>query len=239
MSIGYSGSRSIRRAFPDPLRFRRPRREGIVDIWFYLFFTLMIPLAKTPSETLTERKDEIFSEIDKSSNGFVEKLQALCRQPSVSAQNLGLEETAELVRKFLAETGFTVELFSPSKGPPVVFAELASKTGRKTLVFYNHYDVQPVEPVELWKNPPFSATLEEGRVYARGASDNKGNILSRLMAISALLNVTGTVPCNIKWVIEGEEEIGSPHFSEFITRYKERLTGDSAIWEFGGLDYED
>src|SRR3989442_10723517 len=153
---------------------------------------------------------------------FVEKLRALCKQPSVSAQNLGLDETAELVGKLLQEFGFTVEEFSPSKGPPVVFAELRSKTGRRTLVFYNHYDVQPVEPVELWKNPPFSAIVEDGRVYARGASDNKGNIISRLMAINALLKVAGDVPCNIKWVIEGEEEIGSPHFSEFITRYKER-----------------
>jgi len=199
----------------------------------------MIPLAKNPSETLTERKDEIFSEIDKSSNRFVEKLQSLCRQPSVSAQNLGLEETAELVSRLLKENGFTVEAFSPSGGPPVVFGELASKSGRRTLILYNHYDVQPVEPVELWKNSPFSATVEDGRVYARGASDNKGNIVSRLLAISAFLKVAQDVPCNIKWVIEGEEEIGSPHFSEFITRYKERLTGDSGIWEFGGLDYDD
>ena len=196
-------------------------------------------MAKAQNEVITELHHEIFQQIDSSSDRFVEQLRALCRQPSVSAQNLGLNETAELVSMFLRETGFTVEAFSPSKGPPVVFAELASKIGRKTLVFYNHYDVQPVEPVELWKNPPFSATVEDGRVYARGASDNKGNIISRLMAINAFLKATGTVPCNLKWVIEGEEEIGSPHFSEFITRYKERLIGDSAIWEFGGLDYED
>src|SRR5207253_3571863 len=81
--------------------------------------------------------------------------------------------------------------------------------------------------------------LEDGRVYARGASDNKGNIVSRLLAINALLKVRGAVPCNIKWVIEGEEEIGSPHLAEFITAYRARLNGDSAIWEFGGLDYED
>src|SRR5947209_7081395 len=199
----------------------------------------MIPVAKTPSETITEQKDEILNQIDSSSNKFVKQLQALCRQPSVSAQNQGLIETAELVSKFLRETGFTVELFSQSKGPPVVFAELPSKIGRRTLVFYNHYDVQPVEPVELWKNPPFSAIVEDGRVYARGASDNKGNIVSRLLAINALLKVRGAVPCNIKWVIEGEEEIGSPHFAEFITAYRARLSGDSAIWEFGGLDYED
>ena len=151
-------------------------------------------MSKTPSETIIEPKDPVFHQIDASSQRFVEKLCELCRQPSVSAQNLGLVETAELVRKFLAETGFTVELFSPSKGPPVVFAELPSKIGRRTLVFYNHYDVQPIEPVELWKNPPFSATLEDGRIYARGASDNKGNIVSRLMAIDAFLKVTGDVP---------------------------------------------
>src|SRR5712664_4799696 len=191
-------------------------------------------MAKAPNEVITESPHEVFHQIDSSSDKFVEQLRTLSRQPSVSAQNLGLDETAELVSKLLREISFTVERFSPSKGPPVVYAELRSKTGRRTLVFYNHYDVQPVEPVELWKSPPFSATVEDSRIYARGASDNKGNIVSRLMAINAFLNVTGTVPCNIKWVIEGEEEVGSPHFSEFISRYKERLTGDSAIWEFGG-----
>src|SRR5438094_7487746 len=140
-------------------------------------------MAKAPNEVITELHNEIFQQIDASSDGFVEQLRALCRQPSVSAQSLGFGETAELVSKFLKETGFTVEVFSPSKGPPIVFAELPSKTGRRTLVFYNHYDVQPVEPVELWKNAPFSATVEDGRVYASGASDNKGNIVSRLMAI--------------------------------------------------------
>ncbi len=104
---------------------------------------------------------------------------------------------------------------------------------------YNHYDVQPVEPVDLWTHPPFSAAVDDGRIYARGASDNKGNIVSRLMAIDACQKAGGDVPCNIKWVIEGEEEIGSPHFAEFIAKYKGRLTGESAIWEFGGLDYDD
>ena len=196
-------------------------------------------MAKASSETVVEPPDKIFHEIDSSSDKFVEQLRTLSRQPSVSAQNLGLDETAELVSKLLREISFTVERFSPSKGPPVVYAELRSKTGRRTLVFYNHYDVQPVEPVELWKNPPFSATIEDGRIYARGASDNKGNIVSRLMAINAFLKARGDVPCNIKWAIEGEEEIGSPHFSEFISQYKDRLTGESAIWEFGGLDYDD
>src|SRR6267143_6795197 len=111
-------------------------------------------MAKASDEVITESQHEIFLQIDSSSDRFVEQLRALCRQPSVSAQSLGLSETAELVNRFLRDAGFTVEAFSPSTGPPVVFAEFASKTGRKTLVFYNHYDVQPVEPVELWKYPP-------------------------------------------------------------------------------------
>ncbi len=185
------------------------------------------------------KQDGVFGYIDQNANLFVEQLRTLCRQPSVSAQNLGLEETAQLVKELVSEIGFEVELFHPTQGPPVVFAELGSKRGGRTLVLYNHYDVQPADPVELWTNPPFSATLENGRIYARGASDNKGNIISRLMAISAFLKETGDVPVNVKWVIEGEEEIGSPHFSEFIQKYRDRLRGDSAIWEFGGLDYDD
>src|SRR2546427_10008546 len=104
----------------------------------------MILVAKAPSETLTERKDEVFHEIDSSSDRFVEKLKTLCRQPSVSAQNFGLNETAELVSRLLKETGFTVEAFSPSKGPPVVFGELASRSGRKTLVVYNRSEERRV-----------------------------------------------------------------------------------------------
>ncbi len=192
------------------------------------------------TETLGEtQQDDVFGYIERDADVFIEQLQALCRQPSVSAQNLGLNEAAQLVQKLLSKVGFDVELFRPTKSPPVVFAELQSKASGKTLVLYNHYDVQPADPVELWTNPPFSAVLENGRIYARGASDNKGNIVSRLMAISAFLKARGDLPVNLKWVIEGEEEIGSPHFSEFIEKYKNRLSGDSGIWEFGGLDYDD
>jgi len=196
-------------------------------------------LAAALGDVRTRAQNDLSEFIERNKDRFVEQLRTLCRQPSVSAQNSGLSETAEIVKGFLSESGFSVELFSPTKGPPVVFAEQSSKLGAKTLLIYNHYDVQPAEPVELWTHPPFSAVLEDGRVYARGASDNKGNIVSRLLAINALLKVRGAVPCNIKWVIEGEEEIGSPHFAEFITAYRARLSGDSAIWEFGGLDYED
>ena len=197
-----------------------------------------IPLAKALSDVDT-RQREISEYIDRNKDRFVEKLRILCQQPSVSAQNLGMTEAAQLVERFLKETGFTTESFSPTHGPPIIFGELTSKRGSRTVLVYNHYDVQPVEPVDLWTHPPFSAAVEDGRIYARGASDNKGNIVSRLMAIDACQKAGGDVPCNIKWVIEGEEEIGSPHFAEFIAKYKGRLSGESAIWEFGGLDYDD
>jgi len=97
----------------------------------------LIPVSETPSATVIDPQSEIFRQIDASSDRFVEQLRAVCRQPSVSAQNLGLDETSELVGRLLKDIGFTVEQFSPSKGPPVIFAELPSKTGRRT-VSYTH-----------------------------------------------------------------------------------------------------
>src|SRR5438034_1337144 len=163
-----------------------------------------IPLAKALSDVDT-RQREISEYIDRNKDRFVEKLRILCQQPSVSAQNLGMTEAAKLVERFLKETGFTTESFSPTHGPPIIFGELTSKRGSRTLLVYNHYDVQPVEPVDLWTHPPFSAAVEDGRIYARGASDNKGNIVSRLMAIDACQKAGGDGPCNIKWVIQDED----------------------------------
>lgn len=188
---------------------------------------------------MTEVKNPVFDRIDQNHPGFVEKLRTLCQHPSVSAQNLGLRETATLVAGMLEEAGLRARLVHLSKGPPVVFAELGSKSGGRTLTMYNHYDVQPPEPLELWKHPPFSAVLENGRLYARGASDNKANIISRLMVLRSFLEAMDDVPCSIKWVIEGEEEVGSPHFQEFIENYRAQLSAQSGLWEFGGLDYDD
>jgi len=183
----------------------------------------------------------IFKYIDDHSSKFVEELVRLCRQPSVSAQNLGLQEMASLLQNLLESIGFKAQLFPLKEGPPVVYGELKSKSEsvRKTLIFYNHYDVQPPEPLELWKHPPFSAVIEDGKIYARGASDNKANIVSRIAAVEAFLHTSKDVPCNVKFVLEGEEEIGSPHLSQFIQEQKSLLVGDAAIWEFGGLDYGD
>jgi len=168
----------------------------------------------------------------------IQELSELCAQPSVAAQNWGMEETAQLVAEMLVKRGFNTEIM-PTGGAPVVIAERAGKRTDKILLFYNHYDVQPAEPLELWDSPAFEPTLRDGKLFARGVSDDKGHITSRLFAIDALLEEDGELPCNIKFVIEGEEEIGSVHLPDFIEENQELLAADACIWEFGGVNFEE
>ena len=166
----------------------------------------------------------------------VEELSQLCAQPSVAAQNLGIEACAQMVAESLKDRGFEVQLL-PTAGSPVVFGE---RKGRHdaTLIVYDHYDVQPPEPLELWESPPFEATLRDGRLYARGAADNKGNLVARLHAIDAILEAEGELPCTIKFVVEGEEEIGSVNLEPFVKEHQDLLAGDVCVWEIGGVDHE-
>jgi acetylornithine deacetylase/succinyl-diaminopimelate desuccinylase-like protein len=106
----------------------------------------------------------------------------------------------------------------------------------KTMLFYNHYDVQPPEPLDLWTSPPFEATIRDGMMIARGVSDDKGHIQVRLAALDALKAVTGRYPCRIKFVIEGEEEVSSVSLPDFIRANAQKLAADGCVWEFGGVD---
>jgi acetylornithine deacetylase/succinyl-diaminopimelate desuccinylase-like protein len=182
---------------------------------------------------LHERVDQV---IRKNLDRHLEELKRLCAQPSVAAQGVGMEECAALVADMLRQRGFQVELL-PSGGFPVVFGARQGASSR-TLLFYNHYDVQPPEPLELWDTPPFDPTLRDGKLYARGVSDDKGHIICRLAAIDALLEVLGQLPSNLKFIIEGEEEIGSVHLPQFIEQNKERLRADACLWEFGGVNHQ-
>ncbi len=166
----------------------------------------------------------------------LKELSELCSQPSIAAQNLGMSECAALVGRMLEARGFEVQVVA-THGAPVVFAERSGRADR-TLLFYNHYDVQPPEPLELWTSPPFQPEIRDGKLFARGASDDKGHIICRLAAIDALLEVDGELPCNVKFVIEGEEETASTHLHEFILAHQDLLKSDACIWEFGGVDHE-
>ena len=158
-------------------------------------------------------------------------------QPSVAAQNLGMEECARLVSEMLRARGFSVEVV-PAEGYPVVIAERPGQS-EKTLLIYNHYDVQPPEPLELWTSPPFAPARRDGRLFGRGVSDDKGHLTARLLALDALLEQAGRLPCRIKFVIEGEEEIGSVHLPGFVRKNRERLRGDACLWEFGYVDHHE
>ncbi|HSB66493.1 MAG TPA: M20/M25/M40 family metallo-hydrolase [Anaerolineales bacterium] len=181
---------------------------------------------KRYDDYLTENMDQSIAELSR-----------LCQQPSVAAQNWGLTECAQLVADMLAKRGFNVEIIA-SGGAPVVFGERQGRSNN-TILFYNHYDVQPPEPLELWESPPFEPTLREGKLYARGVSDDKGHLVSRFFAIDSLLATDGELPCNVKFVVEGEEEISSIHLKDFVLGHVDKLKADGCIWEFGGVDHRE
>ena len=176
--------------------------------------------------------------IDSNLNDLISDLQILIRQPSVSAKNEGIEECAKLVKKLLKKSGLKSEILRLRNGiAPIVYGEIKSKQNpTKTLMFYNHYDVQPAEPFDLWDDPPFSGIKKGNKIFGRGATDDKGELITRIKAVEASLKTTGDVPCNIKFVIEGEEETGSAHIEEYLKKYRKKFSCDGVIWEFGYVD---
>jgi acetylornithine deacetylase/succinyl-diaminopimelate desuccinylase-like protein len=148
-----------------------------------------------------------------------------------------MEAAAAYVGELLRETGFAVDLL-PSGGFPVVYADSDAQgaPGKRTLMCYNHYDVQPAEPLDLWESPPFEAAERNGRLYGRGISDDKGQLLSRIAAMRAVKAVTGGLPARVKFCVEGEEEIGSVHLEPFVEEHADLLKCDACVWEFGGVD---
>jgi acetylornithine deacetylase/succinyl-diaminopimelate desuccinylase-like protein len=170
-------------------------------------------------------------------DGLISELQTLIRQPSVSAKNEGIEECATLVKKILEKSGIKSEILRIGNVAPIVYGEIKSKKNpNKTLMFYNHYDVQPAEPFDLWDDPPFSGKIKGNKIFGRGSSDDKGELITRIKAVEASLKTTGDVPCNIKFVIEGEEETGSAHIDQYLKKYKKKFACDGVIWEFGYVD---
>ena len=149
---------------------------------------------------------------------FEEQLKALIRIPSVSAQpdhNADTRRAAVWVRDDLAAMGFESELIE-TKGHPIVYAEWLGAPGKPTLLVYGHYDVQPPEPLEPWLSPPFEPTVRNGNLYARGATDDKGQMFTHLKAAEAWLKTSGKLPINVKFVIEGEEEVGGANLEAYM-----------------------
>src|SRR5438874_4949218 len=178
--------------------------------------------------------DSVIAYLDEHANDAQALLDRLCRQPSVVAQGLGMPQMADLIEGLLSETGFKTQRLFAEGAPPAIYGELRGRSPY-TILLYNHYDVQPAEPLELWQSPPFEPTVRDGKLYARGASDNKGEIAARLTAIRALRAVLGELPITLHWIIEGEEEIGSPHFGAIASKYAPLLQADGCFWEGKGF----
>jgi acetylornithine deacetylase/succinyl-diaminopimelate desuccinylase-like protein len=170
--------------------------------------------------------------------GWMEELRELCAIPSVSARHEGIDECAALVARMLERRGFAATV-SETGGHPIVLAHAEGKVRDRTLLFYNHYDVQPPEPLDLWESPPFELTEREGAVFARGSKDDKGEFVCRLAALDAVRAVTGSYPCDITWLAEGEEEVGSPHLPDWVEAHTEQLKADAAVWEEGGIELDE
>jgi Acetylornithine deacetylase/Succinyl-diaminopimelate desuccinylase and related deacylases len=158
--------------------------------------------------------------------------------PTVSAQNKNIPETVAYVKEMIEVRGGEVKVLDDLGGNPVVYAYFAAKEdadNKATLLFYNHYDVQPPDPLDEWETEAFTPTIHDGKLFCRGVSDNKGNLMARLVAIEHFNKTEGGLPCNVKFLIEGEEEIGSVHLEAYIKKYADLWAdSDGCIWEFGG-----
>lgn len=159
---------------------------------------------------------------------FLDELIALLRIPSVSADSTFKEDVrraAEFVRDSLTAAGLDNATLYETPGHPVVYAEKMVDASKPTVLVYGHYDVQPADPYELWDSPPFEPTIRNGRIYARGACDDKGQFYMHIKAIEAMMANDG-LPCNVKVMIEGEEEVGSDHLGAFVIENRDKLKAD-------------
>lgn len=175
--------------------------------------------------------------LENNQNRFLEELLDFLRIPSISAlpDRAGdVARAAEWVAQRLTSAGAENVQVLPTGGHPVVYGDWLHAAGKPTILIYGHFDVQPVDPVELWTHPPFEPTIVDDRVYARGASDDKGNMLAPILALEALLRSEGAAPVNLKFCFEGQEEIGSPQIPEFMPAHVDRFASDLAVSADGG-----
>ncbi len=168
----------------------------------------------------------------------IDELFAFLRIESVSTQashQKDMDLAAAFVADDLRRSGLSAVEVMRAGGHPVVWAEDLAKRGAPTVLIYGHYDVQPPEPLELWSSPPFTPDLREGRIYARGVSDDKGPLFVALKAIEALKATMGELPVNVRFLIEGEEEIGSLHLEQFVAQHLEALRADLVLSADGAM----
>ena len=179
---------------------------------------------------------KVFDWIDQHQEEAIQDLQEIVRQPSVSAQKIGLEECAALVTEIMHRDNLHAKLYPLKGGPPVIIGDMTSKNSHKKMMAYAHYDVQPPEPFDKWVFPPYSAQISEGRIWGRGATDNKSGVMAFIKAAKAWMACSNDIPVNLKFMFEGEEEIGSPHLGPFVKENPELFQCDAMHCLDGGLN---
>jgi acetylornithine deacetylase/succinyl-diaminopimelate desuccinylase-like protein len=176
---------------------------------------------------------DILDFIDSNGERYLEELKGFLSYPSISnnpSNKKDIEECAQYLKQHLEKIGMEHAAVYPTDGHPVVYADwLHAGNDKPTALIYGHYDVQPVDPVDLWTSPPFKAEVRNGNIYARGAADDKGQVMVHLKALEAHLKNNKSLPVNLKIIIEGEEEIGSMHLDDFVANHKDLLKADVVI----------
>jgi len=178
--------------------------------------------------------------VDANSARYIETLKQACSIPSVSTEGKGIKEMTAWLQSKLESLGAEVRRLSVPGSAEALLAQFPAPAPApaRTLMIYDHYDVQPVDPIELWDSPPFKPTEKDGKIFARGAADNKGDLVARLCAIEAYKELYGDLPFNLKFFIEGEEESGSANFDAICKEHAEDLRADDCVWEGAWLDLD-
>jgi acetylornithine deacetylase/succinyl-diaminopimelate desuccinylase-like protein len=187
------------------------------------------------SGTARPQLDDVFAHVDANRASFVDRLAGWVRVPSVSATGQGMPAAAGHARDLVAAAGLEATIASTA-GWPLVLGHRAGPPGTPTVLVYGHYDVQPPDPLDAWTSPPFEPEVRDGRLYGRGGADNKGQHLAQLLAVESLLATRGELPCTVKVLLDGEEEIGSPHLAGFADAERDRLAADLVVWSDGPVD---
>jgi acetylornithine deacetylase/succinyl-diaminopimelate desuccinylase-like protein len=163
--------------------------------------------------------------VDEHADAMLDQLKTLVRQPSISAQDVGVKECADLLAGMMRDDGIETQIL-PTVGQPVIVGKGEAVPGAPTVLVYGHYDVQPVDPLDAWLSPPFEPTIRDGRLWGRGTGDNKGQLLAQLLAYRAWKAVAGRPPLNVTFIFEGEEESMSPHLAQFCREHRDLLGAD-------------
>lgn len=173
--------------------------------------------------------------VDRHARSFTERLQALCRMPSVAARGTGMRAMSEAVEQLLQRTGAGTRVFKIGHGGyPIIYGECGS--GERCFIVYGHYDVAPVGHLTDWSSGPFAAEVKDGKLRGRGAANSKGNLVARLAAVEAYQKTFGKLPVCLRFIIEGEEGIGSPSLYRFTEEHADLLCAEGCIWDEGAKD---